>query len=87
MCGSAGGADQDPAWVANIEDGSGRTVIETGDATLAVRTTVVRGDDPDWPRVYGLWAAYRPAAAEYETHTSRRFPIIRLEPLPGSDRS
>ncbi|OLF09051.1 hypothetical protein BLA60_20925 [Actinophytocola xinjiangensis] len=81
VCGSLGGAPKDPAWVGNIEAGPGTTTIELGGRTLRARTTVVRPDSADWARLYGIWAAYWPAAAEYETHTSRKFPMIRLQPV------
>jgi len=81
VCGSLGGADEDPQWVANIEAGSGETTIEVGDRTLRAKTTVVRSTSPDWPRLYGVWKAYWPDAAQYETRTSRKFPIVRLAPV------
>jgi deazaflavin-dependent oxidoreductase (nitroreductase family) len=82
VCGSLGGAPHDPVWVANIEAGAGRTTIETGDgAPVQVTTTVVRPDAPEWSRLYGIWSEYWPDSKEYETHTSRRFPIIRLDPV------
>jgi deazaflavin-dependent oxidoreductase (nitroreductase family) len=82
VCGSLGGAPQDPVWVANIEAGAGRTTIETdGGAPVAVATTVVRSDAPEWPRLYGIWADYWPDSKQYEANTSRKFPIVRLEPV------
>ncbi|MDR7380773.1 nitroreductase/quinone reductase family protein [Promicromonospora iranensis] len=80
VVGSLGGAPKDPAWVANIEDGPGETTIEVGDTTLRVATTVVRPGQPDWERLYGIWAEYWPDAKEYEKKTDRPFPVIRLEP-------
>jgi deazaflavin-dependent oxidoreductase (nitroreductase family) len=81
VCGSMGGADEDPLWVANIEAGSGETTIEVGDRTLRVKTTVVRSTSPQWQRLYGTWKEYWPDAAQYETRTSRKFPIVRLDPV------
>jgi deazaflavin-dependent oxidoreductase (nitroreductase family) len=80
ICGSLGGAPKDPAWVANVEDGPGEATIELGDTTLRATTTVVRPTSPEWERLYGIWAEYWPAAKEYETHTDRKFPVIRLVP-------
>ena len=80
VCGSMG-ADEDPLWVANIEAGSGETTTEVGDRTLRVKTTVVRSTSPQWQRLYGVWKAYWPDAAQYETRTSRKFPIVRLDPV------
>jgi deazaflavin-dependent oxidoreductase (nitroreductase family) len=81
ICGSLGGAPKDPVWVGNIEAGPGETTIEVGEQTLRVKTTVVRPASPDWDRLYGIWSAYWPDSKEYETHTSRKFPVIRLEPI------
>lgn len=80
VVGSMGGAPKDPVWVANVEDGAGETTIEVGDQTLRATTTVVRPTSPEWERLYGIWAAYWPDAKVYETHTDRKFPVIRLEP-------
>lgn len=80
ITGSLGGAPKDPAWVANVEDGPGEATIEIGDKTIQVKTTVVRPGQPDWERLYGIWAEYWPDAKVYETHTDRKFPVIRLEP-------
>lgn len=81
VCGSMGGAPADPTWVANIEQGPGETTIEVGGESLRARTTVIRPDAPDWERLYGIWAAYWPDAKEYEKKTTRKFPIVRLEPV------
>jgi deazaflavin-dependent oxidoreductase (nitroreductase family) len=81
ICGSLGGSPTDPLWVGNIEAGPGETTIEAGDRTVRVRTTVIRPHSPDWERVFGIWSTYWPAAHEYQKNTSRKFPIVRLEPV------
>lgn len=81
VCGSMGGGPKDPAWVANIEDGAGETTVEIGDRTVRATTEVVRSTSPDWERLYGLWSQYWPDSKEYETHTDRKFPVIRLVPV------
>jgi deazaflavin-dependent oxidoreductase (nitroreductase family) len=81
VAGSLGGAPKDPVWVGNIEAGPGETTIEVGEQTRRVKTTVVRPASPDWDRLYGIWSAYWPDSKEYQTHTSRKFPVIRLEPI------
>lgn len=86
VCGSLGGAPNDPQWVGNIEAGSGRTTIEVGDRTLTVSTDVVRAPSPEWERLYDIWATYWPAAREYEKNplrNSRDFPMVRLTPIAG----
>lgn len=81
VCASLGGADEDPLWVANVEAGSGETTIEVGDSTLQAKTTVVRPTSTEWERLYGIWKAYWPDAAQYEARTSRKFPMVRLDPV------
>jgi len=40
---------------------------------------VVRaGRDDDWDRLYGVWRAYWPDAAEYEKKTDRKFPVALI---------
>ncbi|SHP38843.1 cell entry (mce) related family protein [Mycobacteroides abscessus subsp. abscessus] len=81
VCGSAGGAPSDPLWVNNIEAGTGETIIEVAELTLRVRTAVIRESSPDWERLYAIWSSYWPDAHEYERKTSRKFPVVRLEPV------
>jgi deazaflavin-dependent oxidoreductase (nitroreductase family) len=81
VVGSMGGAPKDPVWVGNIEAGPGEATIEVGDQTLRVKTTVVRPTSADWERLYGIWSEYWPDSKEYETHTTRKFPVVRLEPI------
>jgi deazaflavin-dependent oxidoreductase (nitroreductase family) len=85
VCGSMGGAPADPVWVANIEAGSGETTIELGTDKVRAATTVIRPDGPEWQRVYGIWSANWPDSKEYETHTDRKFPIVRLVPVSTVD--
>jgi deazaflavin-dependent oxidoreductase (nitroreductase family) len=80
ICGSMGGAPKDPLWIGNIEAGSGQTVIEVGDETLNVRASVVRAPAPEWERLYEIWAIYWPDARDYDKNSSRKFPVVRLEP-------
>jgi deazaflavin-dependent oxidoreductase (nitroreductase family) len=81
VCGSAGGAPADPAWVANIEQGSGATTLEVGDKALEVKTKVVRSGSPDWELLYAIWSQYWPDSKEYEKRGTRNFPVIRLDPV------
>lgn len=84
VCGSLGGAPNDPQWVANIEAGDGRTTIEVDDRTLKVSTDVVRAPSSEWERLYEIWATYWPAARDYEKNplrNSRNFPMVRLTPI------
>lgn len=79
VCASAGGAPQDPQWVANLEAVDGPITIELGGHTTQADNRVVRpGRDDDWDRLYGVWRAYWPDAAEYEKKTDRKFPVAVL---------
>lgn len=78
LCGSLGGAPDDPQWIANLEAGSGTTTVEAGTATVQADYAVVRAGDPEWERLYGIWRANWPAAAEYEAKTDRKFPVVRV---------
>ena len=80
ICGSLGGAPNDPQWVKNLE-GPRETTIEVGDDLVRVKPTVVRPEAADWERLYGIWAAYWPDSTEYEKNTTRKFPVVRLEPI------
>jgi deazaflavin-dependent oxidoreductase (nitroreductase family) len=78
ICGSLGGAPTDPLWVGNLDAAPGPVTIELGAKTVEADHTVVRPDDPEWERLYGIWRAYWPDAAEYEAKTTRKFPVVRL---------
>ena len=79
VCGSGGGAPADPLWVANLEAIDGPVTIELGRDTLRADYRVVRpGRDDDWDRLYGVWRAYWPDAAEYEKKTDRKFPVALI---------
>lgn len=80
ICGSLGGGPRDPEWVANLEAAPGPVTVEVGAATVSADSTVVRPGDPEWDRLYGIWRAYWPDAAEYEKKTDRKFPVALLRP-------
>jgi deazaflavin-dependent oxidoreductase (nitroreductase family) len=76
VCGSSGGAPQDPQWVANLEAVDGPVTIElNAGPTLADHRVVRPGRDEDWDRLYGIWRSYWPDAATYEKQTDRKFPV------------
>lgn len=79
VSGSAGGAPEDPQWVANLESLGGPVTVELGPDTVQADHRVVRpGRDDDWDRLYGVWRAYWPDAAEYEKKTDRKFPVALI---------
>lgn len=76
VCGTAGGAPQDPQWVANLEAVDGPVTIELGTDTAQADHRVVRpGRDEDWDQLYAVWRAYWPDAAAYEKNTDRKFRV------------
>ncbi|WP_250009641.1 nitroreductase/quinone reductase family protein [Actinoplanes sp. M2I2] len=76
VCGSAGGAPDDPQWVANLEALDGPVTVELGTETVQADHRVARpGRDDDWEALYATWRAYWPDAADYETKTDRKFPM------------
>jgi deazaflavin-dependent oxidoreductase (nitroreductase family) len=84
ICGSLGGAPQDPEWVANLEAATGPATIELGPAKISVDYDVIRPGDPEWADSYGVWREYWPDALEYEKKTDRKFPVVRLHVPPSA---
>ena len=80
VCGSGGGAPDDPQWIANLERIDGPVTIELGADTCEADHRVVRPGEDDWDRLYGAWRAYWPDAADYETKTDRKFPVAVITP-------
>jgi len=78
ICASMGGAPSDPQWVAALEAAPGPATLELGTGTVKADYTVVRPGTPGWDRLYGIWRAYWPDAAEYEKKTDRKFPVVAL---------
>jgi deazaflavin-dependent oxidoreductase (nitroreductase family) len=79
VCGSAGGAPDDPQWMANLEVAGGPATIEIGTETRKADYEVVRHGDPRWERLWGVWRDYWPDAQEYVKKTDRKFPMARLQ--------
>lgn len=79
LVGSGGGAEKEPQWVANLE-AMGEVTIEVGDRTLNAKPTALR-DGPERDRLYPRFVEYWPDLLEYQTHTDRTFPLVRLDPL------
>jgi deazaflavin-dependent oxidoreductase (nitroreductase family) len=79
VSGSNGGADREPAWVTNVEAMS-EVTIEVGDRTLIAKVSVLR-DGAERDRSYARLVDYWPDFREYEANTTRKFPVVRLEPV------
>jgi hypothetical protein len=46
-----------------------------------MQPTILR-DGPEWDRLHAATIEYWPDVLEYQTHTSRAFPLIVLDPRP-----
>ena len=79
ICGANGGSGNDPAWFANLRSG-GPVEIERHGRREAVTPVILAGAERD----QAFAAVYRafPHVRLYRTHTTRPFPLVRLEPLP-----
>ena len=73
-----GGSPTNPDWYHNLK-AHPRITVEVGTATFPVEAREATGDERDelWRRL----VAMRPGFAEYETKTSRTFPMFRLTRL------
>jgi len=73
-----GGSPTNPDWYYNLK-AHPRIAVEVGTATFPVEATKVTGDERNelWRRLVEM----RPGFAEYETKTSRIFPMFRLTRL------
>jgi deazaflavin-dependent oxidoreductase (nitroreductase family) len=78
LVGSAGGAPEEPAWVGNLA-AMQEVTIEVGGRTLTATPAVLR-EGPERDRLYAALVDYWPDLREYETHTTRTFPVVRLDP-------
>ena len=79
LIGSNGGAEKEPAWVVNVA-AMPEVVIEVGGRTLTAKPTILR-EGPEWDRLRAVAVAYCPDVLEYQTHTTRTFPLIVLDPV------
>ncbi len=75
-----GGAPANPDWYFNLK-AHPRIDVEVGAETFPVEATELTGDERDqmWRRL----VEFRPGFGEYETKTSRVFPMFRLTRIPG----
>jgi deazaflavin-dependent oxidoreductase (nitroreductase family) len=79
LIGSNGGAEKEPAWVGNVA-AMPEVVIEVGERTLTAKPTILR-EGPERDRLRAAAVAYWPDILEYQTHTTRNFPFIVLDPV------
>lgn len=79
---SKGGHPAHPDWYHNLL-GDPNVEIEVGTQRIPVRATVITG--PEREELYARQVERRPGFADYEKKTTRRIPVIALEPV--SERS
>jgi deazaflavin-dependent oxidoreductase (nitroreductase family) len=74
--GSAHGSHRHPDWYHNLV-AHPDIVVEKGTETIAVRATVLDGDERD--AIFARQAARFPIFAEYQSRLTRTIPVIRLD--------
>ena len=75
---SKAGADTNPDWYHNLL-ANPLTTVEVGTDTVAVRARVAEGEERE--RIWERQKELMPGFAEYEQKTTRRIPVIVLEPV------
>jgi deazaflavin-dependent oxidoreductase (nitroreductase family) len=84
VVGSNGGADEEPKWVANVAAMS-EAIVEVGGRQVTTKPTVLR-HGPEWDRLHSAVAEYWPELRSYQLLTTRTFPLVVLEAMPGPAR-
>ena len=77
---SKAGAPENPAWYHNLL-AHPQATAEVGNETLGVRAVEMQGEERD--RLYARQAELVPQFGEYEQRTSRKIPVVALEPEPA----
>jgi deazaflavin-dependent oxidoreductase (nitroreductase family) len=78
---SKAGAPEHPAWYHNLLAHPSASV-EVGSDTLQVHAVEVHGEERD--RLYARQAEISPRFGDYEQRTTRKIPVIALDPEPSS---
>ena len=73
---SAAGADQDPAWLANLVAHPDEVEVERGTAVSPARAEVVA--EPRRSLLFDRQAALYPGFAHYQSKTTRVIPVVAL---------
>jgi deazaflavin-dependent oxidoreductase (nitroreductase family) len=79
---SKGGAPTHPDWYYNLLADPNAEVELANDQKIPVRATVITGPERD--ELYARQVERRPDFAKYEERTTRKIPVIALEPAPES---
>jgi deazaflavin-dependent oxidoreductase (nitroreductase family) len=75
---SAGGADQNPVWLSNLNS-KPEANIEMDGKKIKVKAIITSGDERD--KLYENFKALGKNFIEYEKKTTRKIPVIRLQPI------
>ncbi|MGI9148870.1 MAG: nitroreductase family deazaflavin-dependent oxidoreductase [Chloroflexota bacterium] len=75
---SKGGAPTHPDWFRNVL-ANPEVTVEVGPNRFLARAIVVEGAERD--RLFDAQAAVMPNFAEYQAKTTRRIPVVVLEPI------
>ena len=76
---SVGGAPKNPAWYVNLHGQSADAEVQVRDGHVRVRARDAEGEERErlWAQMVGLYPAY----ADYQQKTTRRIPVVVLEPV------
>lgn len=74
---SKGGAPENPSWFYNLMAHPDIEIETPDDGTVRVHASRLSGLDRD--RIYDQFKEMSPGFAQYEQHTSRIIPVIKLE--------
>jgi deazaflavin-dependent oxidoreductase (nitroreductase family) len=77
VVGSKGGSDTPPAWLLNLQ-ANPEVEVQLGTQRLSARARIATVDEQRrlWPIMTALWPDYD----RYQTQSSRRIPLVVLEP-------
>jgi deazaflavin-dependent oxidoreductase (nitroreductase family) len=75
---SYGGTARHPAWYINLARHPDQVWAEVGKRTVRVTPELLQGDDR--ARVWRQIVAIAPMYADYQRHTDREIPVVRLVP-------
>ncbi len=74
---SAGGADKNPTWLTNLQSNPQASILIDG-SKIDVKAVIASGEERD--QLYELFKAMGPGFIEYENRTTRKIPVVRLQP-------